>query len=59
MFQAPHVENNKLYKQLLVPSNLRKHVMQLAHDGVLAGHQGVRKTTTKVFLDFFLARCTR
>ena len=27
--------------------------MRLAHDGVLAGHQGVRKTMAKVLLDFF------
>lgn len=47
MFQSPQIANGKLYKQLVVPSNMRNQVMKLAHDTIFAGHQGIRKAKQK------------
>ena len=55
MFQSPHIASGKLYKQLVVPTNLRNQVMKLAHDTIFAGHQGIRKSKAKVLVDFYWA----
>jgi len=39
--------------QLVVPVPLREKVMKLAHDGIMSGHQGVKKTYDKVVAYFF------
>lgn len=52
MFQSPCI-GSRVCKQLLVPSDLRNHVLQLAHDSVLSGHYGMRKTKAKVLTEFY------
>ena len=59
IFQSPKVNNGQRCEQLVVPLKFRQHVLYLAHDSILAGHQGVRKTKVKVLEDFLPARCTR
>ncbi|XP_064103315.1 uncharacterized protein LOC135213265 [Macrobrachium nipponense] len=44
LFQSPKVSNNKLFKQLIVPESLRQKVMSIAHDSILGGHLGAKKT---------------
>ena len=39
--------------QLATPKPLRNQVMQLAHDGIMSGHQGVRRTTDRVLSNFW------
>ncbi|KAF6022823.1 hypothetical protein EB796_018857 [Bugula neritina] len=46
----------KPVKQLMVPNSLRKEVLQKAHDCIMSGHLGVKKTTDRVLSNFFLAR---
>ena len=41
------VEKEEL-KQILVPKDLRKKVMEVAHDTMLAGHMGVKKTEDRI-----------
>ena len=38
---------------MVVPTPLRKQVMELAHDSILGGHLGVKKTTDRVLTNFF------
>ncbi|MES9884609.1 MAG: DDE-type integrase/transposase/recombinase, partial [Sedimenticola sp.] len=52
-FQSEKVDSGKLFKQLLVPKQLREHVLKLAHDSILAGHLGVRKMTSKILYEFY------
>lgn len=52
-FSSPKVDNGKLFKLLVVPSNLRDQVMKLAHDSILGGHLGVRKTISKIIAEFY------
>ncbi|KAF6030922.1 hypothetical protein EB796_010766 [Bugula neritina] len=37
----------------MVPSSLRKEVLQKAHDCIMSGHLGVKKTTDRVLSNFF------
>ena len=53
MFQNPHVNSGNPVKQVVVPKILRTRVMSLAHDSILGGHLGVKKTTDKVLSNFF------
>lgn len=39
--------------QLIVPKDLRQAVLTLAHDSIMAGHQGIRRTVAKVAEHFF------
>ena len=46
-------KNPDVYTQLLVPIDLRSRVLKTAHDGLLSGHFGVRKTTNKILSEFY------
>ena len=52
-FQSPKVSNNNIFKQLVVPSPHRMTVMKRAHDCVLSGHLGIKKTTDRVLSNFY------
>ena len=52
-FYSPRFEQGNHITQLVVPTKYRKHVMKLAHEGILGGHQGARRTTDKVLTNFF------
>ena len=46
-------EDGKIVKQLLVPKQQRLAVLRLAHDAILSGHMGVRKTKGKILTSFW------
>ena len=39
--------------QLVVPRKLRSQVLSAAHDGILAGHGGVKRTISRIYSNFF------
>ena len=43
----------KTTSQLFVPSSLTNRVMTLAHESLMAGHLGIRKTVDRVVAEFF------
>ena len=49
---TPANEGNPI-KQLMVPEKLRKKVIGVAHDGMLSGHCGVKRTIDRVFSNFY------
>ena len=51
--------NSKTCKQLIVPQRLRSDVLKTAHDGVMSGHFGIRKTTNKVLSEFYWPKVQR
>ena len=53
VFQNPQVNDENPVKQVVVPRVLRMRVMALAHDSILGGHLGVKKTTDKMLSNFF------
>ncbi|XP_072015789.1 uncharacterized protein [Amphiura filiformis] len=52
-FEAPNVEFGDKFKQVLVPKDYRIQVMKLAHESILGGHQGVKKTCDKILTNFY------
>ena len=46
-------EERRQVTQLAVPKPLREKVMKLAHDSIMSGHQGVKKTYDRVVAHFF------
>jgi hypothetical protein len=50
-FQSPKDENKQL-TQLVVPKPLRIKVMSFAHDSLMSGHLGTKRTTDKVLSEF-------
>lgn len=45
--------NHKMKKQLVLPLCLRKNVMKLGHEAIMAGHLGIAKTTDRIQEAFF------
>lgn len=39
--------------QLVLPNRLRTRVMELAHNGIMGGHQGIAKTTDRILSSFW------
>ena len=46
-------ELGRQVKQSIVPVHLRQGVLHLAHDSIMTGHLGVRKTGDRVLANFF------
>ena len=40
-------------RQVVLPQRLRNYVMSIAHDSIMGGHQGIRKTRDKVISNFY------
>lgn len=51
--QFKEVSNDDVRLQLVVPESLREKVVSLAHDTLLAGHRGPKKTLSRVTFDFY------
>ena len=49
----PVLNSGNEVRQLVVPRPYRQAVMKLAHEGIMGGHQGVRKVTEKVLANFY------
>ena len=53
VYSHPKVNRGKPVKQVVVPECLRRQVMELAHDSIMGGHLGVRKTADKILGVFY------
>ncbi|PIK60000.1 hypothetical protein BSL78_03079 [Apostichopus japonicus] len=51
-FSSPRVEFGNRFRQVVVPVDYRDHVLKVAHESILGGHQGSKKTRDKVMSDF-------
>ena len=47
------LKSNDVIRQIVVPKSLRSSVLCAAHDGLMAGHCGVRRTLLRVWSQFF------
>ncbi|XP_071493976.1 uncharacterized protein [Diadema antillarum] len=52
-FHSPQMDPDTTITQVVVPKQYRKQVMQTAHENILGGHQGTKKTTEKILTNFF------
>ena len=53
VFTHPNYNDGKPKEQVLVPKQLRNTVMELAHDSILAGHLGNKKTKDRILTAFY------
>ena len=53
-YEHPNVNNGKEVGQLVVPKVLRKKIMELAHETMMSGHMGIKKTTDRILSNFGL-----
>nr|XP_034313228.1 uncharacterized protein LOC117684589 [Crassostrea gigas]XP_034313229.1 uncharacterized protein LOC117684589 [Crassostrea gigas] len=52
-FCSPKVSSGKLFRQLIVPRKYRTIVMKIAHETLMDGHLGSKKTTDRVVSEFY------
>ena len=53
MYRVYEAGNGDKFRQLIVPKCLRDTVLTLAHDSLLSGHLGIRKTNDRVLGEFY------
>ena len=53
LLYRPFTQGNKVSLQLIVPTSFREKVLKLAHESLMAGHLGIRKTLNRVVAEFF------
>ena len=54
LYRTQNVANSvKGEPQLVVPNEMRKRVMSIAHDSIMSGHQGAGKTTDRILAQFY------
>ena len=46
-------EDGILLRQVLVPKKLRNELLRLGHEGVLAGHLGIKKSSDRILTNFY------
>ena len=46
-------KGNKLTLQLVIPESFREKVFRLAHETLISGHLGIKKTMDRVLTEFF------
>ena len=47
-YKHPHVNAGKLIRQVMEPTPLQCQMMDIAHESVMGGHMGIRKTTDRI-----------
>lgn len=53
LYRHYRLSTGRTFKQVVVPRTLRQHILKVAHEGIMAGHQGVRRTTDRILGDFY------
>ena len=53
LFRTFTNERNELFRQIMVPLELRESVMKLAHDTPMAGHMGTKRTLDRIWHSFY------
>jgi hypothetical protein len=52
-YESPLVDHGRKFTQVVVPKKYRDDVMKLAHETLLAGHQGSKRTALRVLDEFY------
>ena len=53
LYQHPKVNYGRWVRQLVVPHALRQKTMEVAHDSIMSGHLGVKKTLDRIQSSFY------
>ncbi|XP_041356959.1 uncharacterized protein LOC121374100 [Gigantopelta aegis] len=52
-FKSSKVENGKTFTQFIVPQPYRTKVLKLAHESIMSGHLGTKRTVSRILAEFF------
>ncbi|XP_006811999.1 uncharacterized protein LOC102803869, partial [Saccoglossus kowalevskii] len=52
-YQSPQIDFGNTFRQIVVPNDYRKYVLKVAHESILGGHLGAKKTSSKILTNFF------
>ncbi|XP_078000810.1 uncharacterized protein LOC144453400 [Glandiceps talaboti] len=52
-FQSPNIDHGRVFTQLVVPLKFRQNVLRLAHESIVGGHLGSKKTRDKILTQFY------
>ena len=52
-YKHPHVNGGKPIRQVMVPTPLRRQLIEIAHESIMGGHMGVKKTADKIQKAFY------
>ncbi|XP_033739239.1 uncharacterized protein LOC117326590 [Pecten maximus] len=52
-YKSPSTQQGRIFKQLIVPVKYRGKVMELAHDSMMAGHLGAKRTSDRIIAEFY------
>ena len=52
-YRSPNVDGNNPILQVVLPKKLRSQVMKIAHESLLGGHQGIKKTSDRILMNFY------
>lgn len=58
LYRTCLVFDRTVITQLVVPKSLRQEVIKLAHDSIMSGHQGIRRTRDRIFPRFWFPGLT-
>ena len=53
VYREYQVDPNKTFTQLVVPTKFRLSVLKLAHESIMAGHLGTKRTIDRVLSEFY------
>lgn len=53
LYRHYRISTGRTFKQIVVPTRFRLHILKVAHESIMAGHQGVRRTTDRILGDFY------
>ena len=48
VYRHLYVNGGKTLKQVMVPVQLRSRIMEVAHESIMGGHMGIKKTADKI-----------
>ena len=52
-YRHPHLNGGKAIRQVMVPTPLRRQLIEIAQESIMGGHMGVKKTTDKIQKAFY------
>ncbi|XP_075733426.1 uncharacterized protein LOC142775667 [Rhipicephalus microplus] len=53
LYRYYHLPSGKVIQQVVVPQRLRSQVLTLAHETLMSGHQGIKRTIDRVLQSFY------
>lgn len=52
-YKHPYLNGGRLIRQVMVPTPLRRQLMEVARESIMGGHMGVKKTADKIQEAFY------